>query len=231
MKRALLLPVVVLAVALALLQSCAACNTPPGPPDPVEDAGPDDPGVLPPIGPGFDAGPPPDFAVSTRGRVVWKRYRVLEQDLVKGLELQANELCNELGQFACVDFVHLVPLGGNDPFGKGQYAPAGAPQVTTPIAVERVVAAACGRRVDDDSAATPVVFTGVDLGATSVTEAEADAVAGALFDRLLQRDPTATELDAMRLLRVDDAGAEVSARDFAKMACVAVGTSTEFLFQ
>ena len=67
--------------------------------------------------------------------------------------------------------------------------------------------------------------------AASVSEAEADAVAAALFDRLLQRDPSETELEAIRLLRTDDDGGEVSARDFAKMACVAVGTSTEFLFQ
>jgi hypothetical protein len=216
---------------LMLLQGCAACDPPPGPPDPPgEDAGPPPPGI-PPFGPGFDAGPLPDFAISTRGRLVWKRYRALEQDLVKALEVDAATMCNELGQFSCVDLVHLVPLGGNDPIGKGQYVPAAAPQVTTPIAVERVVMAACGRRVDDDAAATPAVFTSLDLTADSVTEAEADATADVLYDRLLMRDPLETERDALRELRTDDDGADVSARDFAKMACLAVGTTTEFLFQ
>ena len=104
MKRALLLP----ALVVALLQSCAACDPPPGPPDP-EDAGPEEP-VLPPVGPGFDAGPPPDFATSTRGRVVWKRYRALEQDLQYVVLVSALALCVSLSLSLSLDLSLLTYL-------------------------------------------------------------------------------------------------------------------------
>lgn len=184
--------------------------------------------------PGTDAGPP--FAISTQNRLVWKRYRTFERDLLAALALDPGSLCLELGRFSCVDFIHLVPLGGNDPFQSGQYTPMPAPVVNTPIAVDRVVLSGCGRRVDLDAAGTPLVFDAIDLDVPALSLADpamstsVDSTITSLFRRFHARDPQPVEKEALRSLTVDDDGSPISSRDFAKLACFAIATSTEFLF-
>lgn len=186
---------------------------------------------------GFDPGPPPDYATSTRNQLVWKRQRAFEQDLLGALSLDKGELCNELGRYSCVDFVHLVPLGGNDPFGKAQYEPIPAPSVTTSLSVDRVVLAACGRRVAKDAAGPAVVFGALDLSAPALDASDPEVAAAVdetiatLYRRFLARDPTADETTIARDLLLDETGQPVSARDFARLACYAVGTTTENLFR
>lgn len=186
---------------------------------------------------GFDPGPPPAFATSTRNQLVWKRHRTFEQDLLGALSLDKGELCNELGRYSCADFVHLVPLGGNDPFDKAQYEPLTEPSVTTSLSVDRVVLAGCGRRVALDAVGPAVVFGALDLQAASldVSDPAVDAavaeVITALYRRFLARDPSYDEAALVRELLIDDAGQPVSARDFARLACYVVGTTTETLFQ
>src|SRR5690606_29733772 len=99
-----------------------------------------------------------------------------------------------------------------------------------PIAVERVVLSGCIRRVDLDAGGTPEVFVDLELGASSVTDVEADATSVALGRRLLQRDLTEAELALLRELTDDGDGNAVSARDFAGAACFAVGSMAETLF-
>lgn len=174
--------------------------------------------------------PPPPFAISTKNRVAWKRHRAFESDLLAGLALEKQELCNELGLYSCIDFVHTVPLGGNEPFAKSQYEPLPSPTVTTPIAVDRVALSGCTARVDKDAAGPAVVFVGLDLAAGSVDEEDAAAAVDALGPRLLSRRLTPDEVAAFADLRVDDDGADVSARDFAIVSCFAVATLSENLF-
>jgi hypothetical protein len=174
--------------------------------------------------------PPPPFAISTKGELAWKRHRAFERDLLAGLSLNKAELCSELGLYSCVDFVHTVPLGGNEPFVKSQYEPLATPTVTTPIAVERVVLSGCITRVDRDAAGDADVFTDIDLGATSVTDVEADATASTLGRRLLQRDLTDVEAALIRELTDDGDGGAVGARDFAVAACFTIGSMAETLF-
>jgi hypothetical protein len=172
---------------------------------------------------------PPPYAISTKNQLAWKRHIALEQDLSTALSLPANALCNELGLYSCVRAVHTVPLGGNDPFVKSQYEPLPRPTVTTPIAVDRVVLSACMARATLDATATPVVFSAIDFSAAEVSEANASTTLSSLSRRLLQRDLTEAELTRALELRVDDAGAAVSPRDFAVLSCFAVGTLTETL--
>lgn len=174
--------------------------------------------------------PPPPYAVSTKAEVAWKRHRALEADLLAALALGKQELCNELGLYACVDFVHQVPLGGNDPFVKSQYEPLARPTVTTPVALERVVLSGCVARARKDAAGPAVVFTALDLSAASVSAAEADATAQALARRLLARELTGNELALVRELMEDDQGSAVSAHDFAVTACLTIGTMVETIF-
>ncbi len=177
------------------------------------------------------APPAPTMATATRDTVVWKRYRAVENDLMRALALPKDELCHELGSFSCVDDAHLAALGGNEPFELTQYVPVPAPTVTTPFALERVVLSACARRAELDAAQPPearAVFTAFELtpGAT-VDAASLDALGTTLYRRLLARDPLPEELAALQPLRDDD----TAALDVAKLACFAVGTTVEFSFQ
>lgn len=184
-------------------------------------------------GEGVDGGvveEPPPFAISTKNRLAWKRHRAFERDLLAGLDLEKQELCNELGLYSCVDFVHLVPLGGNEPFAKSQYEPLPSPTVTTPIAVDRVALSGCTQRAEKDAAGPAVVFVDLDLGAASVDEAAAVATVDVLGKRLLGRALLPEEAAAFADLAVDDDGSDVAARDFAILSCFAIATMSENLF-
>jgi hypothetical protein len=168
--------------------------------------------------------------------VTWKRQRVLAQDLKNALALGDDELCTELGTSRCVD-VHRVALGASDPFGHGLYAAFDEPLSTTPIATERLVLAACSRRAELDAASgAPVVFKGVDLGAGSAMWAAAKgggadgagarALVADLVTRFYGRDATDDEIGIVLEL----AARAESGKEFAKLACFAIGTSNEFLF-
>lgn len=205
--------------------ACAACPT-----TSAADGNAEGEGDIAAEGEGEGELPPPPFAISTKNRLAWKRQRALETDLMAGLALEKQEVCNELGLYSCVDFVHLVPLGGNEPFAKSQYEPLPTPTVTTPIAVDRVALSACTARVDHDIAGAPVVFGAIDFSAASVDEAAADATVENLGRRLLARELTPGEVDEFRDLTVDDDGAAVAPRDYAILSCFAVATLSENLF-
>lgn len=178
----------------------------------------------------------PSMKESTKADLVWKRYRAVEQDLMRGLALDKDEVCNELGRFACIDSVHLAPLGGNEPFEQSQYEPVSEPTSTTAVAFERTVLAACAHRVDADKNGTPQVFTNIDLDATALnpddtaTAAAIDADMTTLYRNLLSRNPEADELASLREMARDDGTGAFSGSDFAKAACLAVGSSVESLF-
>lgn len=186
----------------------------------------------------------PGFAVSARPDLRWKRARSLELNMMQALSLTEVQVCDELGFFAsapnvvpniCFRTVHTVPLGSNDAIRSGMYRPVPAPTATTPNALDRVVVHACGRRVDLDGATAPgarEVFRNLDLAAPSVSAADpaVNLDVTELYRRLLARDPTPVELDKVAELTQPVDSQPVSARDFAKMACFAVATTTEFVF-
>jgi hypothetical protein len=176
------------------------------------------------------------LATSTKNDLLWKRARALQNGLAQALAIPPEDVCNEFGRYACVDLVHQVPLGGNDPFAQGLYEPLRTPSTTTALSFDRVVLAACSAAVEIDAARpAPVVFRGHALTTEPLVDA-ADARVGARFlgttlvQRLHGREPQSTELAALEELIVDDDGAPVSGRDFAKLACFAVASTTENLF-
>jgi hypothetical protein len=174
---------------------------------------------------------PLTLAASTKNQLRWKRAVAFENDIVAALSLDRAELCNELGLFRCTTDVHVVSLGGNDPFVKSQFEPLPAPAVTTPIATERVVLSGCTARVTLDAATTPVLFTAIDFAAGSVNDDAADATTNGLVRAFLARDATVDERRSIRALTVNDDGAATSPRDFAILSCMAIGTLTENIFQ
>ena len=175
---------------------------------------------------------PEPIAQSTRNDLQWKRALVLQRDLLRALELSEDELCKELGTFDCVKQVHLVSLGGHDALESAIYNSLPAPLATTPVAVDRVVLAGCTHRVDADAAGEAKVFGELDLkaDAPAADDPAVESTITTLYRRLLARDPIEAEVEKLATLVVDEEGNPVSATDFAKLACYAVGTTTEFLF-
>jgi len=164
----------------------------------------------------------------------WKRGHALESDLVRALELPPEELCREFGTSNCVRDVHLVPLGGSNPFTTGMFEPAAEPLASTPTVVERVVLSACSQRVELDRKAKDKakVFSqfALDEQAPAPSADATHELTSALFQRLLSRDPTDKEQQTLGALALGDDGEAISGSDFAKLACFTVGSSAEFLF-
>jgi hypothetical protein len=177
----------------------------------------------------------PDYRVSNKNDVQWKRYAAFENDLALALALDPANLCTELGQASCIRQVHLGPLGGNDPFDTGILLPTAEPLATTPAVVDRVLFSACGQRVALDRASPAgqaAVFKELDLNgpAPDPSDARLAATITELYHRLLAREPSTGELGIVADLAVNGSGEPIAAADFATLACFAIGTSTEFLF-
>lgn len=170
---------------------------------------------------------------STRNLVQWKRAAVIEADLTRALELPADALCKELGDRSCIRDVHLVPLGGNEPYTSGLMRPSAEPLATTPAVVDRVLLSACSKRAQLDAEDKPKVFTALafDKPLPAAENAAVQSTVRALYRRLLARDPQPSELERVASLAEADAdGDKPSARDFAALACFSIGSTTEFLF-
>jgi hypothetical protein len=160
--------------------------------------------------------------------LMWKRYRPFEHALLSGLSLQKSEMCLELGQSSCIDKVHLTVLGGNEPYENGQYERAEAPTILTSVAVERVVLAACDKRLtlDKGLGASAVVFKHWPLTGGQVSQAQLQSQTQEIYRRLLARDATDAELGvAAELL-----GMMAAPDKLALSLCFMVGTQAESVF-
>ena len=169
-----------------------------------------------------------ELTKSTRARLLWKRNVALEKDIVRALELDPDEVCNELGTASCTREVHHVALGGAAPFSLGLHEALPAPMLSTAVVVDRVLLSACSNRVAKDVEGPAVVFTAIDLEgerAPAAGDEAFDRTVAALYRRFLSRDPTDEELSVLGELALEP----MTAREFAVLACYAVGSTTEFL--
>lgn len=160
--------------------------------------------------------------------LTWKRYRAFESGLMSGLELGKDEVCSELGRGSCIDQVHLAVLGGNEPYVSAQYERAQAPTILTSIAVERVVLAACERRLalDEGLGSSAVVFKYWSASDAAVPEDKVREQTKELYRRLLARDATSEELAAS----VDILKIVTTPEKLALSLCLVVGTQVENVF-
>lgn len=216
----------------AMLCACASSEQParpePGPgPTEVPGAGQDGDGGTN----GGDASVSDGLQRSTRSSLQWKRYATFENDLAGALELPAKELCNEFGSEPCVRGVHLGPLGGHD-IRTGLLESPPEPLVTTPSVVERVVLSACLARIARERSEGSKVFAPLDLNGAAPTpdSAEARALVEGLTRRFLARDADEDELTTLAALARDAHGAARPADVFASTVCLALGSTSEFLF-
>ena len=161
----------------------------------------------------------------------------LTVDDAVGLGLPIDQVCNELGQYACTFFVHPVALGGVDPYGKGLYESLPTTGVTTPVVVERVALSACIKRVDLDLAtpAAAVIFKAIPVTAGKLTNpagAEVRLALTELAQRAWLRDPSEGELAQLIQLNADIEATGVTdpAKRWMQAACFAAFSSAESVF-
>lgn len=175
--------------------------------------------------------PAPSYQASRGEAVLWKRHAALEADLMRALELGRDDVCKELGERNCIRDIHVIALGGNDPFRSGINVPSRQPLSTTSIVVDRVLLSACSARARADKAGPAKVFKELDLrGAAPAPDVPAvGATISTLFRRFLARDPKPSETEVVKTL-LDGDDAPASAEEFATLACFAIGSSLEFLF-
>lgn len=160
--------------------------------------------------------------------LTWKRYRAFEHGLASALNLPANELCTELGRSSCINEAHLSVLGGNEPYVNTQYERLQAPSALTPIAVERIVLAACERRriLDRDLGEKAIIFRGWTTSTTTVSASQIKALGEDLYRRFLARDPTEAEIQGLDKIRELVQVPE----KIALSVCFVIGSQTENVF-
>lgn len=177
------------------------------------------------------------IAKSAKGVLRFKGDLRLTVDYAVGLGLPIDQVCNELGQYACTFFVHPVALGGVDPYGKGLYESLPTTGVTTPVVVERVALSACIKRVDLDLAtpAAAVIFKAIPVTAGKLTNpagAEVRLALTELAQRAWLRDPSEGELAQLIQLNADIEATGVTdlAKRWMQAACFAAFSSAESVF-
>lgn len=226
--------------AAGLLGGCMADSTNPSTNNgnPSADAGVEDPGRDAGPNPVADGGvqDPGAFAKSERANLRFKRATRLRNDVAQALALDPADVCLELGQYHCTDFVHTISLGGVEPYTLGLNEPFDDTTVTAPIAVERVALYACEARVRADLAGNGVIFRelGVD-GDGKLADVDAAGVEQSidtLYKRALLRPPSGRELSHLKQLYrdIEADGQGQPARDWAILSCFSVLSSMENLF-
>lgn len=228
--------------ALALLLSLSACpgklNEPDGGTGGGTGGGNGTTGGGSAMGGGGGGGGDVDAGVtkSAKSNVRFKGDLRFTLDLAVGLTLPLEQLCNELGQYACVG-VHTVALQGVDPYGKGLFEPVPVTGSTAPIVVDRMVMSACLRRVELDlgAGANAVIFKSIPLTGgklSDVNGAEVKLALGELAHRAWLREPTTSELTHLTQLYsdIDAMGGAEPAKQWMQAACFAVFSSEEAIF-
>lgn len=177
---------------------------------------------------GDDGKNTPEYLSLHPETLVWKRYRAFESGLMDGLQLPKADVCVEGGQFSCIETVHLTVLGGNEPYQNAQYERAATPTALTPIAVERVILSACGKRLglDKGLGASAVVFKHFALSGAMPGPEQIKKQTAELFQRLLARDATEAETGIAQSMTQT----MLTPEKLALGLCFVVGSSSENVF-
>jgi len=177
------------------------------------------------------------YARSAKGNLRFKGDIRLTIDLAVALGLPFDQVCNELGQYACTYFVHPVALGGVDPYGKGIFESPTVTGVTTAVVVERVALSACIKRVDLDLAtpASALIFKSLALSGGKLADPSSAQVRLAITElaqRAWLRDPTDAEVAHLIQLNsdIEATGVAEPGKTWMQAACFAAFSSAESVF-
>jgi hypothetical protein len=146
-------------------------------------------------------------------------------DLSAALEVPADALCRELGRYDCT-VTHAVTLGGIEPYRSGIYEPTVPRSASAAGASERLALSACEARVGRDFEAPEAALVFGPLARGDASDEARRAVARDLYRRLVRREASPAEVEALASLAVGSG----DARDDAVGACLALATSLEALF-
>lgn len=186
------------------------------------------------MGAGGMGGEPGEFELvaSRKARVKFKGGERALGDLAAALELDRAAACQELGRYDCVTDVHRIALGGVEPYTLRINDPLEVIPVTAAIAADRLALVACGQRVAADFADPENAKVFKALATADAPGAALEATVSELYDRILQRAPSAEESAALVALHADvvaEEGGE-GRETWAKLTCFAVATTLESLF-
>jgi hypothetical protein len=181
--------------------------------------------------------PPDQFAISSHALVRFKRVYRIQQSLARALDLSPDSVCIEANGDSCFK-LHEIGLGGVAPYSLAIYDPSENTGVSTPIIVDRIILSACRNRVDLDFAtsSSALIFGSLDLdadgGLESPESASSKASIGLLYQRLLSRDASDTEIEQLVKFyaEVEAESSNTKARDWALLSCYMVASSLEWLF-
>ncbi|WP_257452191.1 hypothetical protein [Archangium lipolyticum] len=217
---------VLLLSSACVLSACPSSPSPSGP----------DTGTPPPVDAG--TGSSGEVAPSSRDNLRFMNPEQLTAHFASALSLPPEQVCNELGQYPCATYAHTVVLGGVEPYRVGLYEPLKVTGATTPNVIDRMALAACARRVSLDVThpEEAVLFKGLELDAqgrlANRDGAPVRDVITSLYQRVLLRDPTETEVGALSQLatRIESTGSQTPGRDWMTAACFSVLSSAESVF-
>jgi len=177
---------------------------------------------------------------SQKSNVRFKGPYRLQLELSRTLALPIDEVCRELDRYDCIGFVHHISLGGVEAYDANVYDSFEGIAISAPIVMERVALQACNRRYELDNSGTvpPVLFQEVPttpdgLRLTDVEHPDVEAGIRFVFRRLLLREASVDEVAALRQLYRDIEGHADSTAplaEWAKLGCMTLLTSVEFLF-
>lgn len=178
------------------------------------------------------------LAKSAKGNIRFKGDVRFTAELSQILQLGAPELCSELGMYPCTTYVHVVALGGVDPYGKGLFEAPPTPGVAAPVVVDRVVLSACAARVQKDLAtpSTAVIFKSIPLTSDGkLVDSLGQPVRNAITElsrRAWLREVSVDELGELTdlALQIQRTGVANPGVQWMQAACFAVLTSTEAVF-
>jgi hypothetical protein len=169
--------------------------------------------------------------VSTHNRVKFKGGKRYVADLASALALEPKQLCLELSSYEC-EQINRIPLGGIEPYRLGVVQPLPERTVASSNAIDRIALSGCEQRAARDFAEPASATLFGELASGNVTLAAKQVVARKLYTRILQREPTAVELEGVLALYTEMEVAEgtKTPRSFATYACYAVATLEEAVF-
>jgi hypothetical protein len=182
---------------------------------------------------------------SPKNLVHRKRADMLNNILYKALDLPDKKaVCTELGKkkLQCADVVHRVALGSMEAYDNTMYQHPGEVNLTSPIALDRLVLAACSRRAMADLGTVrnntlsdqAVIFKKVKLTSDGrlVANDAIDQAITRLYRRGLTRDPTPSEIQAIKDLyqQIFDENPVGAAANWMKLSCFVVFSSIEGAF-
>jgi hypothetical protein len=149
--------------------------------------------------------------------------------------MEPEALCHELTEYSCFRYAHQYALGGHNAADRGQMHGQSAPSLTTAVAVERVVLAACTNRLNQDLALNQLDdrvfrFFELEVADEMIAPEAVEAQANDLYKRFLIRKPSSAEMAALLDLRQNVQPHVKNGFELAQIMCFTVGTHSEFLF-